>query len=229
MTDIESRLRSAMSTAADQPPADLMERIRRRHRRHVRRVVAACASALAVIAVAAPSAIHVLGTGQPSAGQASGEPLSGGQPVVPGSSHAPTPTAAAGTILRDCASQNYSDLSGTNWKARSIQAGPLWFVYARTSGLSSIVAVRAGATVVVRDAPAAHSRYLFLPGTNASVRAGKPGVTFVACPASYMGPITFWWVSYNNAGLRCVPLQVQTPNARKPIRVVLSAGGKCSQ
>lgn len=38
-----------------------------------------------------------------------------------------------------------------------------------------------------------------------------------------MGPITLWWVSYHNAGLRCVPLEVQTPNARKPILVVLSA------
>jgi hypothetical protein len=42
MSELERRLRAAMIAASDQPPANLMQEIRRRHRRHVRTVSLAC-------------------------------------------------------------------------------------------------------------------------------------------------------------------------------------------
>ena len=94
-----------------------------------------------------------------------------------------------------------------------------------------MVAVRAGATAVVRVAPAGRSRFQFLRTFNRTdrylPRPGPSGVTFSACPASYMGPVTVFWVGYLDSGLGCVPLEVSVPG-RRPVRVGLSAhGGTC--
>jgi hypothetical protein len=94
------------------------------------------------------------------------------------------------------------------------------------------VAVQAGATAVVRVEPAARSRFRFLDGFNGSdrysLRDGKDGVTFAACPASYLGPVTVFWVGYLNGGLGCVPFEVSVAGQR-PIRVALSVnGGICT-
>jgi hypothetical protein len=94
------------------------------------------------------------------------------------------------------------------------------------------VAVRAGARAVVRVAPAARSRFRFLRSFNNSdryrLRGGVAGVTFAACPASYAGPVTVFWIGYLNAGLACVPFQVSVAGER-PVRVALSVdGGTCA-
>ncbi len=133
------------------------------------------------------------------------------------------------------------------YRAQSVHAGPVWFVWARDKGYWPVsrplshgqvqgvgvpVAVQAGATAVVRVASAARSRFRFLAGFNGSDRYslhdGQAGVTFAACPASYLGPVTVFWVGYLNGGLSCVPFTVTVPGQR-PIRLALSAdGGTCS-
>ncbi len=46
---------------------------------------------------------------------------------------APSPTAAPGTVLLTCDSANWGQLA-SNWRAGSLKAGPLWFVYGRQQG-----------------------------------------------------------------------------------------------
>jgi hypothetical protein len=94
------------------------------------------------------------------------------------------------------------------------------------------VAVQAGARVVVRVAPAARSRFQFLSTFNRTdryrPRPGPDGITFVACPASYLGPVTVFWVGYLDSGLSCVPLEVSVAG-RRPVRIGLSShGGTCT-
>ena len=154
--------------------------------------------------------------------------------------------AAPGTVLRNCNSGGGApEIVG--YRTRSVRAGPVWFVWAdergswpaslplgngqvRAVGVS--VAVRAGATAVVRVAPSARSRFRFLRSSNRSDRyrmgTGTSGITFAACPASYMGPVTVFWIGYLNDGLSCVPFEVSGPGHR-PARVALSVnGGVCA-
>jgi len=272
MDDFERRLASAMSATASPSPAGLMEGIRRRHRRHVIRVIAGLAAVVAAIALAAPPAAHALrsaagGPGPAVGGQVSPSPCptvfqaSFGcvRRVGPSASASPqtcpvfcgppasAATAAPGTMLRNCQSENGGDQEIPGYRPRSVRAGPVWFVWARTRNRhwtpgqplgngqlqagAGPVAVQAGATVVVRVAPAARSRFQFLRTFNRAnryrMRAGPDGITFVACPSSYLGPVTVFWVGYLDSGLSCVPLEVSVPG-RPPVRVGLSAhGGTC--
>jgi hypothetical protein len=159
----------------------------------------------------------------------------------------PSARVAQGTMLRDCQSGNGGNQEILGYRTRSVRVGPVWFVWARTANRhwtpgqplgngqlqagAGPVAVQAGATVVVRVAPAARLRFQFLRTFNRAnryrMRAGPDGITFVACPASYMGPVTVFWVGYLDSGLSCVPLEVSVPG-RPPVRVGLSAhGGTC--
>ena len=272
MNDFERRLRAALSATASPPPAGLMEGIRRRHRRHLLRVVAGFAAVIAALALAAPPAAHALrsavnGPGPAIGGQVSPSRCpSTGQPSLgcsrhagPGASASPqvcpvfcgppasSAKAAPGTMLRNCQEGNGGNQEIPGYRPRSVRAGPVWFVWARTrnrhlarsqalgdgqwQGWAGAVAVRAGATVVVRVAPGARSRFQFLRTFNRTGRyrlpAGPDGITFSACPASYMGPVTVFWVGYVNGGLSCVPLEVSVPG-RRTIRVGLSVrGGTC--
>jgi len=272
MTDFERRLRAAMSGAASLPPAGLMAGIRRRHRRHLIRVVAGFAAVVAVLALAAPPAAHALrsaltGPGHSAPGPASGSScpakfsasVACAHYVGPGvASPPPCPVfcgppgsaakAAPGTMLRGCQSENGGQQEILGYRSRSVRAGPVWFVWARTrskhwgpgapqgngqlSAGAAPVAIQAGATAVVRVAPAARSRFQFLRTFNSTDRyrppAGPDGITFTACPASYLGPVTVFWVGYLDDGLSCVPLEVSVAG-RRPVRVGLSArGGTCT-
>jgi hypothetical protein len=273
MDDLERRLRAALSATASPPPAGLMEGIRRRHRRHLVRVVAGFAAVIAALALAAPPAAHALrsavnGPGPAIGGQVSPSPCpSTLQPSFgcsrhagPGASASPqvcpvfcgppvsAAKAAPGTMLRNCQSGNGGNQEIRGYRPRSVRAGPVWFVWARTANRhwtpgqplgngqlqagAGPVAVQAGATVVVRVAPAARSRFQFLRTFSNTgryrLRPGLDGITFIACPASYLGPVTVFWVGYLDSGLSCVPLEVSVPG-RRPIRVGLSTqGGTCA-
>lgn len=276
MNEFERRLRAAMSAAGGPPPAGLMEGIRRRHRRHLLRVGAGCVAVAAALALAAPSATHALrsaiaGGSGPTVGRSV---TPGSCPSTPGTSASfacsrrvgpgpvtsspaqvcpvfcgPPPSsarAAPGTVLRNCNSGGGApEIAG--YRARSVRAGPVWFVWAdkrgwwpaslplsngqvRAVGVS--VAVRAGATAVLRVAPSARSRFRFLRTFHSSdryrMRGGTSGITFAACPASYMGPVTVFRIGYLNDGLSCVPFEVSVPGHR-PARVALSVnGGVCA-
>jgi hypothetical protein len=151
-------------------------------------------------------------------------------------------------MLRDCQSANGGQQEIVGFRARSVRVGPVWFVWARTRnghwaagqalGNGQLragagpVAIQAGATVVVRVAPAARSRFQFLRSFNGTDRyrlhAGPDGITFAACPASYQGPVTVFWVGYLDTGLSCVPLEVSVAGWRL-VRVGLSdRGGTCA-
>ncbi len=273
MTDFERRLRAAMSGAASPPPAGLMAGIRRRHRRHLIRVVAGFAAVVAVLALAAPPAAHALRSALTGPGHSAGGPASGSscpaklpantvcaRYVGPGAVASPqvcpvfcgppasSAKAAPGTMLRGCQSENGGQQEIAGYRSRSVRAGPVWFVWARTprkhwgpgeplgkgqlSAGGGAVAVQAGATAIVRVPPAARSRFQFLRTFHSTDRyrpqAGPDGITFAACPASYLGPVTVFWVGYLDSGLSCVPLEVSVAG-RRPVRVGLSAhGGTCT-
>jgi hypothetical protein len=273
MDDLERRLRAALSATASPPPSGLMEGICRRHRRHLVRVVAGFAAVIAALALAAPPAAHALRSAVNGPGPAIGGQVSPSrcpsmfQPSFgcsryagPGASASPqvcpvfcgppasSGKAAPGTMRRDCQSENGGDQEIAGYRTRSVRAGPVWFVWARTANRhwtpgqplgngqwqagAGPVAVQAGATVVVRVAPAARTRFQFLRTFNNTdryrPRPGPDGITFTACPASYLGPVTVFWVGYLDSGLSCVPLEVTVPG-RPPVSIGLSAhGGTCA-
>ena len=259
MSDFERRLREAMMAAAEPPPGGLMAAIRRRHRRHVWRLGAAGGAAVAAVAVAVPLITHGVTAGPAGRGPAGGGPAAPAtSPAVVMPTVTPTavPTAAPGTVLRDCQNNNNGTL-GPDWKAQSIHAGPVWFIFARGSksfprgqrlarGLVSagafVIAVSNGRTAIVTATPAVAGRFRFLAGFTGSsayhTRVGEPGLTLVGCPAgptgidipeSYAPGLTMFWQGYvNNLG-SCIPLEVRTPAARQPIRVTVGAAsnGTC--
>jgi hypothetical protein len=155
--------------------------------------------------------------------------------------------AAPGTVLQNCDSANgAAEIAG--FRPHSIRAGPVWFVGARRGwwaasqrlrngqirGGGVMIAVAASVTAIVRVAPAARSHFVFLRKFNRSDRytmGGRgqvTGVTLAACPESYEGPVSAFWVGYLNDGLSCVPFEVSAPG-RPPVRVTLSvSGGTCA-
>ena len=198
MTDLERRLRAAMAASAGPAPAGLLDGIHRRHRRHHRRIVAACAAVLA-FGVAGTLITRGALAGPAGTGPASGGPAATGPAVIP--SAVPSATGAPGTVLRDCQSNNNGTL-GSDWKARSVHAGPVWFIYARPRGTVSpgrrlstgkvvasamVIAVENGRTAVVRAAPELGGRFRFLAGFHSGAQPytlaeGAPGLTLAGLP-----------------------------------------------
>jgi hypothetical protein len=242
MTEFERRLRAAMAAAAEPPPAGLLDAIRRRHRRHVRRVGAACVGAVAAVAIAVP--LVTQGIRAVPAGRGPGSHPS----ALPR-----TPTAGPpGTVRRDCANNNHGTL-GRNWKAYSVHAGPVWFIYVRSNGTRSsrsgltagkptasamVIAIRNGRTATVTDAPAAGGRFRFLADFNGggqpyAMAEGAASLTMSGCPASPVGTnipesyapgLTMFWQGYVTDLRGCVPLEVRASRAARPITVTVPAG-----
>jgi hypothetical protein len=247
-----------MAATAEPAPTGLIGAIRRRHRRHVWRLGTACAAGVAAVGIAVPLITN--GTAGPAghgpAGNSPAAPATSPALVMPSATPTPTPTAAPGTVLRDCQNNNNGTLS-SDWKSQSIHAGPVWFIFARGSkafprgqhlghGLVTagafVIAVSNGRTAIVTDTPAAARRFRFLAGFTGSdayrKRVGAPGLTLVGCPPdptgtnipeSYAPGLTMFWQGYVNDLGGCIPLEVRTPSARRPIRVTLGAAtnGTC--
>lgn len=238
MTDFERWLRATMAAAAEPPPTGLLDGIRRRRRRHLRRVAAACLAAVAAAAIAVPVTARELLAGSVT-------------PAVI------SPAGLPGTVLRDCQNNDGGTL-GSKWQADSVHAGPVWFIYMRpksppgsgqrlvTGKLTAsgmVIAISNGRTAVVTAAPATRGRYRFLAQFNSegipyTLAEGAPGLTLVGCPvgpagtdipASYAPGLTLFWQGYVTDLRGCVPLEVRTSPAGKPVRVVLPAvpGGGC--
>ncbi len=250
MTDVERRLRAAMAGSAEPAPAGLLEGVYQRHRRRHRRLAAACA---AVVAVAAVGTLVSRGAldGLSRTGPHDGGPAAG-PAAVPPATPASTPAAAPGTVLRDCASNNFGTL-GRDWKARSVHAGLVWFIYTRPSAPMShghgpaaghmtnsamIIAVSNGRTAVVTDAPSLHGRFRFLANVNGdgrpfSLAEGAPGLTLSGCPPapagtrfpeSYAPGLTMFWQGYVTDLRGCIPLDVRTVPGGAAVRVTIAAG-----
>lgn len=256
MTDFERRLRAAMAAAAEPAPAGLLDGIHRRHRRHVRRVATACVAVVAV-GVAGTLVTHgILAAGPAGPGPGGAGPAATGPAVSPAAVPSSTPTAAPGTVLRDCQSNNFGTLS-SDWKAHSVHAGPVWFIYVRpgstpspshrlaigkTHASAMIIAVRNGRTAVVTAAPALGGRFRFLAGFNNSgtpytLSEGAPGLTLAGCPASPAAThvpasdapgLTMFWEGYVTDVRGCIPVEVRAAPGSPPTRVTLAAGnGGC--
>jgi hypothetical protein len=237
MTDFERRLRDAMAAAAEPPPAGLIDGIRRRHRRHLRRVSAASLAAVAVAGIAVPVGVR----------EVSGRP--GPAAVSPATvSPAGTPTAAPGTVRRDCQSSNGGTMS-PHWQESSVHAGPVWFIFMRPKNASQplasgkltasamAIAITNGKTAVVTAGPATAGRYRFLAtfnddGQPYTMAQGAPDLTLAGCPAgtnipaSHAPPgLTMFWEGYVTDLRGCIPLEVRTSAASQPIRVTISGAG----
>ena len=243
------------AAAAEPAPAGLLDGIHRRHRRHVRRVAAACVAVLAV-GVAGTLVTRGILAGTPAGrGPASTGPAAAGPAVSPAAVPSSTATGAPGTVLRDCQSSNGGTL-GSRWKAQSVHAGPVWFIYARpdtpspghrltvgkTRASAMVIAVRNGHTAVVTAATSLGARFRFLAGFNNSgvpytLSEGAPGITLAGCPASpagthipasYAPGLTLFWEGYVTDLRGCIPVEVRASSGSRPVRVIIAAtGGGC--
>ena len=233
MSEIEQRLRAAMHAAVadEQPPANLLQRIRARRRRHRATTTIACVAVAAAVALVVSPAGSSL-----RAGHAPGRPLAS----------APAPRAVPGTVLQSCSRQievpNRPDMS------QSFRVGPLVLVGLRQAvGLQSVrefgiggleVAVRDNAKVWVTVAGPArlYFRFLFgrsdfVNGVNGryTIKDGESGVTFAGCPADAAFNSPPGYTLYGGYFLvskppRCVSLNVWTTASDRPVRITFPAG-----
>jgi hypothetical protein len=229
MDDLERWLRTAMQEAAQDPPVNLLSGVWRRRRRHLQRLRVGGIAAVAAVAIAIPSVLHAGLTGSAKTRR-------------PAAAATPPPGAAPGTELLKCGAYGDSGISGgqlgAHWKAASVQAGPVWFVYApwpssqrmadgRFSDVGGpVLAVRNGTTVEITTPPADRSRFRFLthrtkPGTY-TLRDGFAGLTVVACPwqrvwagipESDAPGLTLFYLplGYVTNLTGCLPLEIATP------------------
>jgi len=250
MTDFERRLRAAMAAAAEPAPAGLLDGIHRRHRRHVRRVATACVAVVAVGVAGTLATRGILAAGPAGRGPGGTGPAATGPAVTPAPVPSSTGTGAPGTVLRDCPSANGGTL-GSGWKAHSVHAGPVWFIYARpatpspshrlavgeTRASAMAIAVRNGHTAVVTAAPSLGGRFRFLASFNSSgtpytLSEGAPGLTLAGCPAGPLGHhvpakyapgLTMFWEGFVTDLRGCIPLDVRASPGSHPVRVTIAA------
>jgi hypothetical protein len=247
MDEVERWLRAAMREAMEQPPAGLMDAIRRRHQRHLRRVVLGCAGLTAIVALAVPAVVHGLQAG----------PL---PPSAPPGSHivrpSPSPSPAPGTALLTCDAQN-SGVLPSNWRSGSVKVGPLWFVDGRTYGYVHraagstggfvgtgasggklrdgvmILEVANGSTVVMKPAPYARSRFRFVEGYDGPspnrLPHGDTGFTFVSCPRGTHGDngnVADYYLGFQMKEGTSVPVKIWTAPTARPIQVIFTCPGR---
>jgi hypothetical protein len=218
--------------------AGLLAAMDRKRARHARRRLAACGVAGVVLAAAAWPVTSALRGAPPPRGPH----LVVRSSIVSGLGSVPVPnpfgppvSAAPGTVLRECSDANNGELS-KYWRARSVRAGPVWFVFSnsrggwpvsrrlargRLAGQGAVIAIRAGQRAMVRVTGPARRRFRFLPGFNSSnvytPRSGLPGLTLGGCPSLF----TMFWQGYVSA-TSCVPLVVQALPHGRPVHVTLS-------
>ena len=227
MDDLERWLRATMQAATQDPPRNLVTGVWRRRRTHLRRAGAGGAAALAAIAIAVPSVLASTTSG-PRTGPAAGTA---------------TPAAAPGSELLKCGAYGDRGISGgvlsAHWKAASIQAGPVWFVYARDGWWRSshrlpdgrlrgvggvILAIRNGSTAEITTAQP--GRFRFMTSRNASgiytLRDGVAGITLVGCqsyqvrhgiPEADAAGLTLFYLplGYVTDLSGCLLMQIRTP------------------
>jgi hypothetical protein len=232
MDDLERWLRAAMQSAQQRPSPSLLHGIWHRRRAHLRRVGACSAAAVVAIAVAVPSVLHATAGGQP-------------EPKRPQASATPTPGAAPGSELMKCGDYSERDIAGgqldASWRSASVQAGPVWFVFARNGAWRSsqrlpdgrfrdvaglVVAVRNGVTAEITTPRADSSRFRFLtratPSGSYTLTDGVRGITLAGCPSyrvppgippGYAAGLTLFYLplGYVTDLTGCLPLQIAEP------------------
>lgn len=246
MDDLERWLRSAMASATQDPPRNLLGGVWRRRRTHLRRIGAGGVAAVAAIAIAVPSVLESTAGGR--AGSSAASPAASG--------------AAPGSELLKCGMYTIRGISGgelsPHWKSSSIQVGPVWFIFAgngawrssrRLSGgklravAGDILAVQNGTTAeIITPQPA---RFRFVTRQSASSRYtlgdGVAGVTLAGCPRRPILPgipegdaagLTLFYLplGYVTDLTGCLPVQIRMPPSWKvrwtaDIRL---SGGNCA-
>lgn len=177
-------------------------------------------------------------------------------PSAPAALAAPTPspTAAPGTVPLTCDSANGGQLA-SNWRAGSLEAGPLWFVYGRQYGYVHyggsqgaarsirrpgklrlgvmIVEVTSGFTVVMKPAAAARSYFRFVdgfgPGVGYKLPAGDTGFTFISCPRGSAGPngqVTDFYLGFSIEAGRAALVDIWPSASPHPIQVIFTCPGR---
>jgi Sigma-70 region 2 len=244
------------AAVAEPAPAGLLDGVHRRHRRHVRRVATACVAVAAVVIAGTLVTHGILATGPAGGGSGGTGPAAASPAASPAAVPSSTATSAPGTVLRDCQSNNFGTL-GSDWKAHSVHAGPVWFIYVRPGSTPSpshrpaagktrvsamIIAVRNGHTAAVTAAPSLGGRFRFLAGFNDSgapytLSQGAPRLTLAGCPASQVGHhipagdapgLTMFWEGFITDLRGCIPLEVRASPGSHPVRVTIAAtGGGC--
>lgn len=232
MDELERWLRSAMRAVPQDPSPNLLSGVWRRRRDHLRRVRACGAAAVVAVAIAVPSVVYSAQRGAVHASR----PVAGQTKPV---------GAARGSELLKCGTYSDRGISGGelsgHWKSASVQAGPVWFVYAGNGWWRSsqrlpdgrfrnvpgaLLAVRNGTTVEITTPPADRSRFKFLTRKTSSgtytLRDGVPGLTLVGCPSypvlhgipeAYAAGLTLFYLPLGYvADLGgCLPLEIATP------------------
>jgi hypothetical protein len=256
MTEFEDRLRAAMASANSPAPAGLLDAIRKRRRQHRRRVTATVAGVTAMAALGAPLAVQLASSATAPGSHAAPAARTG---PVPGSGlgglhlTSPPPTAAPGTVLRACNSAEGGTL-GSDWKAQSVQAGPVWFISAKPPAGAQVshelkrgtldasamaIAVSNGHTAIITAGPATHARFRFLASFHSgnapyTMTDGAPGLTLSGCPSgpigtgipeSYAPGLTIFWEGYVTDLRGCIPVEVRTTPHGTPVRVTIAAPG----
>jgi hypothetical protein len=232
MDNLERWLRAAMQAAEHRPSPNLMHGIWRRRRAHLRRTGAFSAVAVVAIAIAVPSVLHATTGGH-------------AQPNGPLGGAISAPSAAPGSELLKCGDYSERDITGgqlgPTWQSASVQAGPVWFVFARSGAWRSsqqlpggryrdvagpIVAVRNGVTVEITTPSADWSRFRFITRATSSgsyqLNDGVRGLTLVGCPryrvphgipAGYAPGFTLFYLplGYVTDLTGCLPLRIAEP------------------
>jgi hypothetical protein len=237
MSEIEQRLRAAMHGAVgeEQPPPNLLERVKTRRHRHRAAATAVC------LAVVAAGALAVLPAGSAlRGGTAPGRESAG-------SALAPAPRAAPGTVLDACSRQIGEQL-GSNWRRQAVHVGPLWLLGLRQAvntqsagqfglgGFSVDVKDNAKAWVRVVGAATRYFRFLFGPSDFVNgvkgpytLKDGESGVTFVGCRSDMADNEPPGYTMYGGYFLvskppRCVSLDVWTAGSSRPAQVTFPVG-----
>lgn len=232
MNDLERWLRAAMQGAEHRPSPDLVPGIWRRRRDHLRRTRAWSAAAVVAVAIAVPSALYTTTGGPP-------------QPTRPQASTTAPPRAAPGSELLKCGAYSDRGISGgelgAHWQSQSVQAGPVWFVYASIGSWRSserlpdgklgdvagpVLAVKNGTTVEITTPAADWSHFRFVTSATTSgsytLHDGVRGLTLAGCPSQRIFPgipagdapgFTLFYLplGYVTNLTGCLPLQVAEP------------------
>jgi hypothetical protein len=230
MDDLERWLRTAMQAAQQRPSPDLLDGIWRRRRAHLRRARAWSAAAVVAVAIAVPSVLRATagGLARPT------------RPAATATHH-----AAPGSELLKCGAYSDRGISGgqldAHWQSASVNAGPVWFVFARSGVWRSsqqlpngrfgnvagpIVAVKNGVTVEITTPAADWSHFRFLTRATRSgsytLNDGVRGLTLVGCPSYRVLPgippgdapgMTLFYLplGYVTDLSGCLPLRIAEP------------------
>jgi len=163
---------------------------------------------------------------------------------------APSPSAAAGTVLLTCGSATPGQLE-PNWRTGSFRAGPVWFVGGRQLGyvhdggwrgvtraapghgksqfVVMIVEVTTGSTAVIEPEAVARPYFNFVDGFTAGggyqLPAGATGFTLVACPRNapgVNGAVTDFYLGFSIEPGRAALVDVRSAAMLHPMRVIFT-------